>query len=474
MTEGSDATQEISATELAMMGVSTVFESLGRALVCVGRDFRIVQASPSLDHLLCEGAAESMQGRRMGDVFGEQLFGPEGTLRRALEAGQRREGWGASLKIDESGDSCFVSLSAAPVIDTEGLGICDPRVAFIVVLRPAEDAADTRTATPMMFAGMVARAARMRGIFRLVEQLSESDATVLVTGESGTGKELVARAVHSHSPRRRGPFVAVNCGALPGELLESELFGHVRGAFTGAVRDRVGRFELAAGGTLFLDEIAELPLSLQVKLLRVLQERSFERIGESTSRVSDARVIAATNQDLRRAVATRQFRPDLYYRLRVVPIEVPPLRDRREDVEPLAQYLLDRICRRGGRALRLSPDALRLLLRYAWPGNVRELENALEYAAAVCAGQTVLIEDLPVEIQSLSPAPEFDSAKDASASPPPSSGSGSPAGDAEAGGHQRLLAALHEHRWNRVQTAEALGISRTTLWRRMRELELIE
>jgi transcriptional regulator with PAS, ATPase and Fis domain len=255
--------------------------------------------------------------------------------------------------------------------------------------------------------------------------------------------------------------VAVNCGALPGELLESELFGHVRGAFTGAVRDRVGRFEAAEGGTLFLDEVADLPLPLQVKLLRVLQERSFERVGESQTRRSDARIVAATNVDLHRAVPEGRFREDLYYRLRVVPIEIPPLRERREDIEPLATYMLARVAARQGRALRLSPDALRTLLRYHWPGNARELENALEYAVAVCKGQTILPEDLPVELQA---APRTGQAVAALPQPAPSGASGLDA--------DRLRQALEAHRWRRGDTARALGISRATLWRRMREVGL--
>jgi DNA-binding NtrC family response regulator len=306
----------------------------------------------------------------------------------------------------------------------------------------------------------------MEKVFRLIENLEHSETTVLLTGESGTGKEVVARAVHAHSPRRNGPFVAVNCGALPGELLESELFGHVRGAFTGAVRERAGRFEVAAGGTLFLDEVADLPLPLQVKLLRVLQERTFERVGESQSRRTDARIIAATNVDLRRAVQEGRFREDLFYRLRVVPIEIPPLRARREDIEPLATYLLARVAARHGRALRFSPDALRALLDYGWPGNVRELENALEYAVAVCKGQTVLPEDLPAELQQqtgvLPPAQPPVAASARRAVPPPAS----------QGEVTRLREALEAHRWRRAETARALGISRATLWRRMREAGL--
>jgi len=288
--------------------------------------------------------------------------------------------------------------------------------------------------------------------------LSHTDATVLITGESGTGKEVIARALHARSPRRNAPFVAVNCGALPADLLESEMFGHVRGAFTGAVRDRAGRFDLASGGTLFLDEIGDLPLPLQVKLLRVLQNGTFERVGESTSRTSRARIVAATNVDLQAAVAHGRFREDLYYRLRVVPIEIPPLRDRREDIEPLARALLARVGARQGRSLRLSPDAMRRLLDHSWPGNARELENALEYAVAVCRGQTILPEDLPELMSRLSIAvtPRISPSKNAE----------------HHDGAEPLRCALDAHHWRRSDAARALGISRSTLWRKMREAGL--
>ncbi|MEO8036302.1 MAG: sigma-54 dependent transcriptional regulator, partial [Acidobacteriota bacterium] len=250
-------------------------------------------------------------------------------------------------------------------------------------------------------------------------------------------------------------FVAVHCGALPADLLESELFGHVRGAFTGAVRDRLGRVELAAGGTLFLDEIGDLPLQLQVKLLRFLQERTFERVGESHTRKADVRVIAATNVDLRRAIVEGRFREDLYYRLRVVPIEIPPLRSRREDIEPLARFLLVRVAGQHGRELRFSADAIRVLLRYSWPGNVRELENAIEYAVAVGRGQTIQPEDLPLEVLE----------------PQTTSRAASPdvASDAASAELQAIRATLERHHWNREATARTLGMSRTTLWRKMRE-----
>jgi transcriptional regulator with GAF, ATPase, and Fis domain len=455
------------ALQVMLHGLSTVFESLGRALICFGPDFRVVHGSSGLDRIAGPGTAESLLGRPAEEIFGPELFGPQGSLRQALLAGERREGWGAVLRAG-SGRPQRISLTVAPIAP-DPTGLCDPQVAFVIVLRPADEGEDLAGEAPTMFAGLVARSPAMLRMFRLIANLEESEATVLLTGESGTGKELVARALHLHSPRRQGPFVAVNCGALPGELLESELFGHVRGAFTGAVRDRVGRFELAAGGTLFLDEVGDLPLPLQVKLLRVLQERTFERVGESRSRTSDARIIAATNLDMRRAVQEGRFRDDLYYRLRVVPIEIPPLRERRADIEPLARHLLLRVGGRHGRSLRLSPDALRMLLRYTWPGNVRELENALEYAVAVCKGQTIHADDLPVELlhmttPAIEPLPLLFAEEPAL----PAVSAASP----DNGERQRLQAALATHQWRRDATARALGISRTTLWRKMRELGL--
>jgi DNA-binding NtrC family response regulator len=314
------------------------------------------------------------------------------------------------------------------------------------------------------FCGLVARSDAMRKVFGLIERLSESDATVLVTGESGTGKELVARALHLHSPRASGPFVAVNSAALPAELLESELFGHVKGSFTGAIRDRVGRFEMAAGGTLFLDEVGDVPLPLQVKLLRVLQERVFERVGEGRPRPTDARIVAATNVDLQRAVAEGRFRGDLFYRLRVVPIAIPPLRERREDVEPIASALLARINARRGRELRFHSALPAALSAYDWPGNVRELENAVEYAAAVSSGPMLQLHDLPPEVQN----PAAAAAPAATALGPRLEGGPG----IDRGERERLQAVLAAHQWRRQDAAQALGLSRSTLWRKMRELGL--
>jgi DNA-binding NtrC family response regulator len=462
----------------AWQGVSAAFAALGRTFICVDREFRVIHASLAIDEILGEGTSERVAGRRVSELLGPDLFGPAGTLTLALREGERREGWRAHLRLDDS-DHHLVSLTTAP-FPGHMAAACDPRVAYVIALRPAEEDSATEAAGPTSISALIARSPAMLRIFALIENLKHSEATVLVTGDSGTGKELVARSIHEHSPRARGPFVAVNAGALPGELLESELFGHVRGAFTGAVKDRVGRFEMAEGGTLFLDEVGDIPLPLQVKLLRVLQDGTFERLGESATRTSRARVIAATHVDLPAAIREGRFRDDLYYRLRVVPIEMPPLRARREDIEPLARAILGRVGARQGRSLQFSPDALRALLRHDWPGNVRELENALEYAVAVCRGQTLLPEDLPelVPLTSSATPPAATGSPPGPApawtgTPPPSAANARRLPRATAEEIERLRQLMEEHRWSRGAAAKALGISRTTLWRRLREAGLI-
>ena len=248
---------------------------------------------------------------------------------------------------------------------------------------------------------MVGRSATMHEVFRTIERLAQSPATVLLTGESGTGKELAARAIHDLSPRSAGPFVAVNCGAISRELIESELFGHERGAFTGATERRIGRFESASGGTLLLDEIGDLELGMQVKLLRALQERVIERVGSGAAVPVDVRVLAATHRDLAEDVATGRFRSDLYYRINVVPLRLPPLRERREDVALLVQAFLLADAERNGRETpaELTSRARAALDDYAWPGNVRELQNAIEHGLAMAAGEAIDLGHLPIPIR---------------------------------------------------------------------------
>jgi DNA-binding NtrC family response regulator len=306
--------------------------------------------------------------------------------------------------------------------------------------------------------GIVARSPQMRDILELVARVAPTDATVLIRGESGTGKELIAKALHHASQRANGPFLAVNCGALPETLLESEIFGHVKGAFTGAVSHKKGLFEEADGGTFFLDELAEMAPNLQVKLLRVLQTGEVRRVGSNQSTAVDARVIAATNRDLDQMMRTGTFREDLFYRLDVIPIALPPLRERREDIPLLAEHFLERCGTKHGRRLRLAAEAVERLLRYPWPGNVRELENAIERTCILCRGETIGPEDLPPHVASgmtLGPAPALPAQRDLA--------------EVE---RAHILQTLERLGWNHTRAAEALGIGRTTLWRKLKEFGL--
>lgn len=247
--------------------------------------------------------------------------------------------------------------------------------------------------------GIIGQSPALVDVFKVLAKVAPTDSTVLVTGESGTGKELLVRALHANSKRSDKPFVPINCGAIPKELIESELFGHEKGAFTHAIRSRPGRFELAEGGTIFLDEIGELDLALQVKVLRVLQEREFERVGGTRTQKADVRIVAATNRDLEEEVAKGLFREDLFYRLNVIPIHLPPLRDRGEDVIALAEYFMEGFCCDKERnQLKLSPETREMLLGYSWPGNVRELENFMERLSILCEADTVVPDDLPDKI----------------------------------------------------------------------------
>jgi DNA-binding NtrC family response regulator len=314
---------------------------------------------------------------------------------------------------------------------------------------------------------------RMQRIFRLVTKVAPTDSSILLLGESGTGKELIARSIHLQSRRAGGPFVAVNVGALPESLIESELFGYVRGAFTGATGDRAGLLESAEGGTLFLDEIGDMPLTTQVKLLRTLESNEFRRLGENALRVADVRVIAATHRDLLAEAEAGRFRHDLYYRLNVVQIELPPLRERREDIGLLASYFLERSARKNGRApMRFAPQAEALLERYDWPGNVRELENAVEHAVAVAEHPAVEPGDLPAAVRSPRLLTRGIQPADSTAAAPPA---GESAGQDRAEWslarveEEHIRRVLTRHHGNATAAARQLGISRTTLWRKLRE-----
>ena len=349
----------------------------------------------------------------------------------------------------------------------------DERLAYCaVVLRDRthemqlEEAARDR----LRLGGLVGHSGVMRDLFRQILRAAASEASILLAGESGSGKELVARALHENSSRAKGPYVRVHCAAFPEQLLEGELFGHARGAFTGAATAREGRFEAAHGGTLLLDEIGEVPLSVQVKLLRVLQEHEIERLGENQTRKVDVRIIAATHRDLPAMVSRGEFREDLYYRLRVLPLHVPALRERKEDIPLLVSSMLaNMLTRHPGRDVQLSNEALDALGAYSWPGNVRELVNALEYAMVHVDGTTILARHLPPEIQETSHRVANLLADDTA--PASALVQRYYRAPAQQPGQEKetLLLALKETGGNKAAAAEKLGMSRTTLWKRLKQ-----
>jgi len=360
--------------------------------------------------------------------------------------GRAAEAWGAEIEPHLpffQGDGVDASLRGA----AEALALAAKRVE---ARAEALARAGSGEGAP---GGLVGSSPALRRVLELARRVAQVDATVLVTGESGVGKERVARLVHDASPRARAPYVAINCGAIPEALLESELFGHARGAFTGAARDRAGLFEEAAGGTLLLDEVGELPVGMQVKLLRALQAREVRRVGENRSRPVDVRVVAATNRDLAAEVAAGRFRKDLYYRLKVVELRIPPLRERREDILPLARALLAEAAARMKRpAPRLGPGAAEHLLRHGWPGNVRELENAMERAVALAQGRRIEPEDLPEEVRSALPVPAADPR----------------VRTLEAVEKEYIRAVLDRNGGNQARTAAELGIGASTLYRKLK------
>ncbi len=334
---------------------------------------------------------------------------------------------------------------------------------LVLVLRRAIRARDlekenlelrSQLAERFSFNSIIGRSSRLDAVFRLISKVAPTDATVLLLGESGTGKELLARALHNASGRKEGPFVTVNCSAIPDNLMESELFGHVKGAFTGAMRDKPGKFELAKGGTVFLDEIGDLKTDLQAKLLRVLQEKEFERVGGTKSERADVRIVAATNKDLVSAMKKGEFREDLFYRLSVVPIDVPPLRDRKEDIPLLVDHFLEKFSRTARPAI--SERALALLEGYDWPGNVRELENVIERAVVLSGKEMIDEEDLPDFVKF--------GRSDGCATEIPEAGASLQ--EIEKGA---ILSALERTGWNRTKAARLLKIPRHVLLYRLKK-----
>ncbi|WP_211365629.1 sigma-54 interaction domain-containing protein [Polyangium fumosum] len=336
------------------------------------------------------------------------------------------------------------------------------RVGTLLLL---DDAGESFKEGEVLFHGMWTQDPAMKAMFRVLERVAGDDVTVLVRGETGSGKELVASAIHELSGRRKGPFRAINCAALPSHLLESELFGHARGAFTGAVRDTPGHVQLAHRGTLFLDEVAEMPLELQAKLLRVVETRTVIPVGAREPIPVDVRFVSATHRSLRKEVEAGRFRADLMYRLRVIPVFIPSLRERPDDIPLLVEKFMEQRNEASRRRIeRVAPAAMTILRRYAWPGNVRELKNVLAYAYAMGDGSTLVAADLPPELVD----PNLFGAEQVVPSPTPEVSAEHANPEA-----RRILEVLDRTGGNRQRAAQILGMSRVTLWRRIRELNLV-
>ncbi|MBI4690569.1 MAG: sigma 54-interacting transcriptional regulator [Nitrospirae bacterium] len=345
-----------------------------------------------------------------------------------------------------------VSLTASPLLDSYG-----NLSGAVLVIRDESRLAglERNLGERKQFHNMVGKSEKIQKIYSLIEDLADVQTTVLITGESGTGKELVADALHYRGSRGNKPLVKVNCSALSENLLESELFGHVRGAFTGAIQDKVGRFQRADGGTIFLDEIGDISPLIQLKLLRVIQEKEFERVGDSIPLKVDVMIIAATNQNLSEKVKRGEFREDLYYRLKVVEITMPPLRERRDDMPLLVDYLLEKFNKRFNKTITaISDDVQRIFMNYNWPGNIRELEHTLEHACILCRQNTIILDHLPPEVKefTLTGRSSFRTKKETE--------------------HQEIIAALKKTAWNKARAARLLGIDRKTIYRKIEEYKI--
>ena len=426
-----------------------ILDSIGEGLLTVDKNFKVN---------FFNRAAEQITGYNRNEVLGQfckyvfkcEMCETKCPIGIILETGNSLYDFRSSIEI-KGGSRKPIKLNAAILKN----GNKEP-VGGVISFRDLSELEAFRKnlSSTSGFFGIIGRGKAMQEIFELIEEISDSDTTVLIQGESGTGKEMIANAIQATSRRKTKPFVKVNCSVFPENLLASELFGHIKGSFTDAVKDRPGRFEIANEGTIFLDEIAEMPLQTQVQLLRVLQEGTFERVGESITRKTDVRVIAATNLNVKEAIKKGKLREDLFYRLNVIPILIPPLRERIEDIPYLANHFISDYAQLYKKEIEdISDEALQSLISYSWPGNVRELENVIEYAVVRTKTNTIEIENLPVNIGNSTEVKNYTSKEFKRKNP------------------SELIQLLEKHKWNKTKAAEELGVGRTTLWRMLKKLE---
>ena len=434
----------------------TIIDTLKEGLVVVGPDGTIAAVNPAAE-ALTGYSADEMIGRscRMLDCTGCVIYG--------LGSGEKwcklfQDGMVKAKKClitSKDHHSVTVLKNATVLRDNEGrvIGAVETLTDISEIVRQQEEILALRKTLDLddNYFGILGKSAPMQRLFEMIQSVSQSDTPVMIYGQSGTGKEMVARAIHWASPRECKPFIKVNCAALNENLLESELFGHVKGAYTGADRSRIGRFEAASGGSIFLDEIGDIPLSTQIKLLRVLEEKEIERVGDHTPIQVDVRIITATNKNIEDLIAQGRFREDLYFRVNVFPLTIPPLKERPEDIPIIIQHFLEQYNQKSAKKITgLSPEAVARLSAHAWPGNVRELRNAVEYALVLCPGGEIDSRHLPQKIVA------------EAICPPPFASSP----------HQErddLIRVLRQADGNQSAAARMLGVSRVTVWKRMKK-----
>jgi len=432
--------------------LETILDSVADGVFTINLDREITTFNRAAERITGVKREQAI-GQKCFDVFHATICQGRCPMEKTLETGSSMIDLPVSI-LNIKGATVPISVSTAVLKDSKG-----KTVGGVETFRDLSDIEELRRelSRQYSFGDIISKNHEIVKLFGVLPDIARSSSTVLIEGPSGTGKELFARAIHTCSERSEGPYVAVNCGALPLALLESELFGYCRGAFTDAKVDKPGRFARAAGGTLFLDEIGDLPLPLQVKLLRVLQEGEYEPLGSSKPQKTDARIISATNQDLATLMSEGKFREDLYYRINVIKLTLPRLADRREDIPLLVDHFINQFnARTGKRIAGLSFEAMRLFLHYDFPGNIRELENIIEHGFVLCRGRVITLEHLPRDLQVLKAAAEA-----------PEASRRVSLKDAEAGVIRSLLA---EHGGSRAKTARALGINPSTLWRKMKKL----
>ncbi|NPV25875.1 MAG: sigma 54-interacting transcriptional regulator [Firmicutes bacterium] len=435
--------------------LETILDSIADGIFTVDLDWRITSFNRAAERITGMSREEAV-GKMCFEVFHANICQANCALKETLATGREIIDQHVNI-IDRAGNIVPISISTAVLRDENGMV-----VGGVETFRDLSTIEELRKQLlqKYTFEDIVSKNHEMIQIFNLLPLIAESDSNVLIQGPSGSGKELIARAIHNLSPRKSFPYVAVNCGALPDTLLESELFGYAKGAFTGADKDKPGRFTLAEGGTIFLDEVGEISPAFQVKLLRTIQEREYTPLGATKTVKMNVRVIAATNRDLLQLVRQNSFREDLYYRLNVVKIELPSLAERREDIPLLIDHFIRRFnLRRGRNITGISPAALRCLMEYHFPGNIRELENIIEYAFVVCQGHTIGPEHLPKEIWQKQPSA-------------PSNSAILPLVINRSSEAEVIRQALMLNGGHKGKTAAALGIDRSTLWRKMKKYGL--